>query len=249
MIQIAESQEEQQSLLLACRKSAFGCKIASIATAYGFDKKFSCFWMEGHASAAYCLVDDVMILAGMPKNAEETKSFLHMVGAREIMCALRNAELLELPAKLEGDILQKQAEGGKEAGLQLPERESTEINIREVYFLLEACEMETDFEAFYLDLSHRLRHGAAMVFTEYREEMLAGCVVVSSVTESSAIVSAVAVKEAFRLQGIGADLMRQAEHALTGKTLYVFKEKGRHEEFYQALGYHRTDAWVVAELS
>ena len=193
MIQIAENQEEQQSLLLACRKSAFGCKIASIATAYGFDKKFSCFWMEGHASAAYCLVDDVMILAGMPKNAEETKSFLHMVGAREIMCALRNAELLELPAKLEGDILQKQAEGGKEAGLQLPERESTEINIREVYFLLEACEMETDFEAFYL--------------------------------------------------------MRQAEHALTGKTLYVFKEKGRHEEFYQALGYHRTDAWVVAELS
>lgn len=245
MIQIAESPEEQQSLLLACRKSAFGCKIASIAAAYGFDKKFSCFWAEENAAAVYCLVDNVMIVAGMPKNAEETRSFLHMVGAKEILCALRNAELLGLPAENEGDVMQKQAESGEEA----PERESPEVNIREVYFLLEACEMETDFEAFYLDLSHRLRHGAAMVFTEYREETLAGCVVVSSVTESSAVISAVAVDEAFRRQGIGVELMRRAEQALAGKRLYLFKEKGRHEEFYQLLGYHKTDAWVVAELS
>ncbi|WP_099204898.1 GNAT family N-acetyltransferase [Scatolibacter rhodanostii] len=243
MIQVAEREEQRKKLLELCQKSAFGCKIASIATAYGFDKKFSCFWKEQDSNAVYCLVDDVMIISGTPKNAEETNMFLKMVGAKEIMCALRGAEKLSMPMQHQGDVLQKKLEF--ESGAFV---DTSEVNIREIYFLLEECGMETDFEAFYMDLSHRLRHEAALVVTEYQESQLVGCAVVSSITDTAAILSAVAVKESFRRKGIASELIKQAEAALGGKTIYIFKEKGLHEEFYKQLGYHKADTWVNAPV-
>ena len=243
MIQIAERKEQQENLLKLCAKSAFGCKSASIAMAYGFDKKFSCFWTEDQSTAVYCLVDDVMILSGTPKNAQETKSFLHMVGAKELICALRNEELLALEPEQRGDIMQKVIVPNETAAAE------NEVNIRDIYFLLEECGMATDFEAFYLDLSHRLRHGAALAVTQYSGHELTGCAVVSSITGTAAILSAVAVREEYRRQGIGKKLVQAAEKGLGGKTVYVFKEKDKNEEFYKELGYHKADTWVSASLT
>ena len=42
MIRLVEKEEQQRRLLALCEKTAFGCKIASLALAYGFDKGFAC---------------------------------------------------------------------------------------------------------------------------------------------------------------------------------------------------------------
>ncbi len=242
MISLVESEQDKQRLTELCGKTAFGCKIASIVSVYGFDKGFACFWLDTEADVVFCQADDVMILSGTVLNAEETSGFLHAVGPGSILCAVRNAEALSLPVCAAGDVLKKQIA----AGLSQRNRPG-EVDIREVYGLLEEEGMVTEFEPFYLDLSHKLRHEGALVLTHYSEETLAGCAVVSSIGNNAAILSALAVRPEFRRRGIGTELVKEVERAFPGNTLYVFREKEKNQEFYKELGYSKADTWVSSK--
>ena len=108
--------------------------------------------------------------------------------------------------------------------------------------------MVGEFEPFYLDLSHKLRHHAALALTVPGENGLRGCAVVSSISAKSAILSALAVREDCRRQGIGTQLVKQVEAYFPGRTLYVFREQNKNREFYRGLGYSKVDTWVHAVL-
>lgn len=242
MISLVENEEQKQRLLHLCEKTAFGCKIASVVSGYGFDKGFACFWLDTEADVVFCQSDDVMLLSGTVLNVEETAGFLHAIGPRSVFCAVRNAEALSLPVSGTGDVLKKQLPEGVP---QLPS--SGETDIRELYGLLEEIGMVKEFEPFYLDLSHKLRHGNALAFTCRHEGQLAGCALVSAIEKNSVILSALAVRPELRRQGIGTDLVKEVERAFPGKTLYVFREKEKNQEFYKRLGYSKTDTWVSSE--
>lgn len=243
MISLVEQEAEQHRLLRLCEKTAYGCKIASLIKAYGFDKSFACFWLDSKSDAVFCQADGDMIISGTVLDREETRGFLRAVGPKGILCAVKNAETLSLPVTESGDILKKQLKPG------VPKKtEPDAVNIREVFTLLEETGMVEEFEPFYLDLSHKLRHGTALIFTRRQGNMLAGCAVVSSISKDAAILSAVAVREGLRRQGIGTALIREAEKALPGKTLYVFREKEKNREFYRELEYARTDTWIYSKL-
>ena len=57
-----------------------------------------------------------------------------------------------------------------------------------------------------------------------------------------------AVREDCRRQGLGSALVKEAEGAFPGKTVYVFREQGKNKEFYWGLGYLRADTWVRSQL-
>lgn len=242
MIVLVNQEKDKQRLLQLCEKTAFGCKIASVVSAYGFDKSFACFWLDTQSDTVFCHADDLMIISGTVLNVEETCGFLQAVGPRAVMCAIRNAEALSLTVSDSGDVLKKQLEKGKEKSV-----DPYSVNIREIYGLLEDVDMVDEFEPFYLDLSHKLRHGAALALTEHQGGELAGCAVVSSISRSSALLSAVAVRPEFRRRGIGSGLIRRTEACFPGKTMYVFREKEKHREFYKKLGYIKADTWVYSK--
>lgn len=243
MISLVEQESEQQLLLRLCKKTAYGCKIAALAKAYGFEKSFACFWLDPKSETVFCQADGEMIISGTVLDPDETRSFLHAVGPNGILCAVKNAETLALPATQSGDILKKQLKPGK-----AKEFDPAGVNIREIYNLLEENQMVEEFEPFYLDLSHKLRHGTAMAFANRREKEIAGCAVVSAISEDAAILSAVAVKHELRRQGIGTGLIHRAEESLPGKTMYVFREKEKNREFYRELEYTRVDTWVYSKI-
>lgn len=243
MISLIQKEKETRRFLQVCEKTAFGCKAASLLYSYGLDKRFACFWMDQETDVVFCMMDGVMILSGTVVREQETKEFLRAVGAQQVMCAIKNAEALHLPILQRGDVLRKKADSS------LPEKHwNPSVNVREIYGLLEECEMVEEFEPFYLDLSHRLRHGTAFVVTEYRDCRLVGCAVVPVISRDSAVISAVAVSEEYRRQGIGTLLMQEAQRRLPGKTLYIFREQGKHQAFYKSLGYVKVDTWVQAAL-
>ena len=242
MITLVEHQEQRERLRRLCEKTAFGCKIAAVVSAYGFDKGFACFWLDEATDVIFCCADDVMILSGTLGDPAEAKEFLRVTAPGVLLCAVRNAEALGCPVSETGDVLKKLLPDGEAA-----QRPQDEVNIRELYELLAGEGMVEEFEPFYLDLSHRLRHGAAMAFTERREGRLAGCAIVSSISESAVLLSAVAVAEPDRRRGVGSGLVRRVEAAFPGKTVYVFREKDQHREFYQKLGYAKADTWVVSK--
>lgn len=243
MITLVDREKDQQKLLLLCEKTAFGCKIASVAGAYGFDKGSACFWIDTDSDVVFCQTDDLMVISGTILNSEQTREFIRAVGPRAVMCAVRNAETLSLPVSQSGDVLKKQLYDSESQSF-----DPYSVNIREIYGLLDSTNMVDEFEPFYLDFSHKLRHNAALSVTEYRGDELAGCAVVSSISKGSAILSAVAVNEKFRRQGIGSQLVRKTEGYLLGKTVYVFREKDKHAEFYKSLNYTKADTWVYSQL-
>lgn len=243
MIRLVQSEEEKRALLRLCEKTAFGCKISSIARAYGFDRSFACFWLDWDENVVYCLVDGTMLLSGTVLDGAGSRKFLHMVGAGEILCAVRNAEALGLNVLARGDVLKRRVEPGP-----LPSAPPASVNIREIYALLNREGMVGEFEPFYLDLSHKLRHGAALALTAPWKEGICGCAVVSSISEGAAILSALAVEKECRRRGLGTELVRRMESYFPGKTLYVFREQNKNREFYGSLGYGKTDTWVHGVL-
>lgn len=64
MIRLVQGEGEKRRLLALCEKTPFGCKIASIANSYGFDKSFANFWLNTEEDVVYCLVDGAMLLSG-----------------------------------------------------------------------------------------------------------------------------------------------------------------------------------------
>lgn len=242
MISVVEKDIDQKHMLSLCEKNPFGCKIAAIALAYGFDKRFSNFWMDREKEIVFCLVDNVMIISGTIVKSEEPKGFLQVSGAKYISCTLRNSEALGLMALDTGDILRKKIHSPVPVQIE-------DVSIRDIYALLEENSMiDDEFEAFYLDLSHRIRHNYALAIPEYKDKKLVGCSVISAITESSAIISAVAVQEDYRRQGLGSLLVSKSESLLSDKTVYVFREKNNNQEFYKKLGYAKADSWIKAAI-
>lgn len=243
MIRLVEREEEKRRLLSLCEKTPFGCKIASMANVYGFDRSFACFWLDTEEDVVYCLVDGAMLLSGTVIHGEAAREFLWVAGAREALCAVRNAEAMSLPPFETGDVLKRVLKPGEP-----PSEAPPPVNIREIYAVLEENGMVGEFEPFYLDLSHKLRHQGALALTVPGDDGIKGCGVVSSVSQRGAILSALAVRREFRRQGLGTQLVRRIESYFPGKTLYVFREQNKNKEFYKGLGYTKTDTWVHVKL-
>ena len=147
MIRLAENLE---ALFAPCVSSPFGCQIRSKAQAYGFHQSFAQFWTDGEA--AYGKTDGSVCIAGEITDADEARAFLRAVGTNEVVCSAENAEKLGLNITESGAILQKVLRNETV-------HPAEEISPREIYAVLKANGMVGEFEPFYLDLSHRMRHG------------------------------------------------------------------------------------------
>ena len=151
---------------MSCGSSPFGCQIRSKAQAYGFHQSFAQFWTDGEA--AYGKTDGSVCIAGEITDADEARAFLSAVGTNEVVCSAENAEKLGLNITESGAILQKVLRNGTV-------QPAEEISPREIYAVLKANGMVGEFEPFYLDLSHRMRHGALRGCFGKWEDRRRGC--------------------------------------------------------------------------
>ena len=234
MIRLVDCPRREREFFGICRAGAFGCRLAAVARAYGFSRDFARFWVGG--GGAYGLLDGQMSLAGRPEDMEEARQFLCALGPGSVLCERGLAAGLGLEGGLEGAVMAKLTPSGEPSVFPAP-------SLTEVCGLLRRAGMAVSAEPFYLDLSHRVRHGAALALGEYRGGELTGCAVVSAIFEGGAVLSALAVREDIRGRGVGTRLLGRAERALPGHTLYVFRESGKNRAFYERLGFTETGRW------
>lgn len=235
MIRLAE---DLKTLSAPCAASPFGCQILSKAQAYGFDKPFAQFWTDGEA--AYGKTDGNMCIAGEITDADEARAFLSAVGINEAVCSAGNAEKLGLKITESGAILRKVLHNKT---VRPPE----EISPREIYKVLKANGMAGEFEPFYLDLSHRMRHGTVRCagISEAGKTVAAAAAVLG---ENASLLSAVAVLPEFHRKGYGRKVVGKTEQMLPGGTVYILREKDKNEAFYDTLGYTPCGAWAQGKL-
>ena len=235
MIRLAEALEP---LKILCKDSPFGCQIISAAEAYGLEQPFAQFWTDGYA--VYSKLDGVMRICGTITDPEEVAAFICAVGAQQIVCDMKTAEALGVQAVDHGAILYKDIETEARPF-------SEEVSIRMVYDVLHICDMVGDFEPFYLDVSHRVRHKTAFCTALYnRDEMSAASVTVYGA--DCALITAVGVRPEYRRLGLGSLLMRKTENCLSGR-VYLLRAENENERFYASLGYLPYGTWCVGTLN
>jgi len=228
-------------------KTVFGCRIQSTAAAYGLDEPFAQFWTQGE-KAAFCKLDDVMTLDAFDDaNFEEIKEFIHMSGANRLLCGSTAAEQIGLPIASRGEImtyLNSVKSGSQELFEQNP-------SLREIYALLCECETDTflppEFEPFYMDLSHRIRHEAAAAVGIRKGETLVSCAICVAQTADQAIVSAVATQPEQRRKGHGRAALSALLSQLKQKNIYILRAQNENETFYRDFGF--TSIGQFAELT
>ena len=116
--------------------------------------------------------------------------------------------------------------------------------IREIYSVLERCRGEgfeiPDFDSFYPDMSHRVRHNLSRVLAYRLEGQAIACCMTSAETDNCAIISGVACLPECRGKGYASKLVAKISETLGDTDIFVFCR----EElvgFYSRLGFSNID--------
>ncbi len=219
---------------------ALGTRIRSVYELYG-NKLGTFVWAD--ESLALCLKDGVATLCGKIQNRAELMEFLSLISPAAIMCDKRLSNELKFDIIQEGEVY-----GKNSSGVSVPLNPVNNIRLKDFYRLFVSCHMELEYESFCLDASLSFRRSGGTAVAVYENNELIAGAVSCSVTDSAAIINAVAVAESHRRMGLGAEVMEKIETALSGRSLFVFKEIGENDGFYSSLGYSLKGYWTVARL-
>ena len=224
----------------------FGCKIRSAAAAYGLHEPFEQFWVQDGGTVLAKIDNEAVLAEGERMDAEELRAFLHTLDLNQLSCTAETAEHLSLPVSSRGEIMvlhPERASHGTYADVKM------NPGPREIYALLEQAESETfpvpEFEPFYMDLSFRTRHGAALSAGVYQGERLAACAVCTAMTEHAAVISAVVCVPGLRRRGYGRTAVVALAEKLNRENVFIFCAKGENEEFYRFLGFEHYGEWAA----
>ncbi|WBY63819.1 MAG: N-acetyltransferase domain-containing protein [Thermocaproicibacter melissae] len=230
-------------------ETPFGCRIASAAATYGQSGPFEQFWVQD-GGTVLAKIDDIALIEekdGM--DAEEVLAFLRTLDVKKFSCSEETAKHLGLAPSAWGEIMVLHAQNHKEEAYADVRFDPSP---REIYSVLKQSETNTfrvpEFEPFYMDLSYRTRHGAALSAGVYQGARLVSCAVCTAMTERAAVISAVACVPGLRRHGYG----RTAVNALAGRlkreNIYIFRAEGENEEFYRSLGFESYGRWVEVDF-
>lgn len=101
-----------------------------------------------------------------------------------------------------------------------------------------------DFKAWYVDLSHRVRHKTAKAYTLNIDGEIISSGILSSIIDSYSILTAVRTKDEFRRMGYGSFLIKYIYSDING-TVYIMREKELNEGFYKKLGFKSAGIWRI----
>ncbi len=99
-----------------------------------------------------------------------------------------------------------------------------------------------DFKAWYVDISHRIRHNTAKAYTLNVNDSIISSGILSSIYEDNAVLTAVRTAVDFRKMGYGGYLVKYICSDVKG-TVYIMRDMNQNESFYSNLGFKNTGKW------
>lgn len=99
-----------------------------------------------------------------------------------------------------------------------------------------------DFESWYVDVSHRIRHSCAKAVTLNVNDEIVSSGIFSSIYNDDAILTSVSTVPEFRRMGYGSALVSAMICDIKGK-VYLMRDKNKNEEFYKKLGFENMGYW------
>lgn len=220
----------------------FSVRILSLLGAYGCKYSFARFYMQVNDSESITAILSVLdkdVTVSYDENSadkEEIAEFVSVLGYETVLCS-------ELPISC----------GACESGAVMQTDKTVELpnpfgavnaypNLFELYNFINYG--TNSFDAWYVDINHRIRHGFAKAFTlEIGGEIISSAIF-SSIHNKNAILTAVRTKPELRGMGYASSLISLICSDFGG-TVYLMRENGKNESFYKKLGFKNTGIWRI----
>ena len=219
-------------------RDIFSVRILALLRAYGLSYPFAVFYVQKVENKITALISkldgDYTISATNEADEEELAQFLLVAGYSSILCD----SSLNLFAKYDEGIIMK---SDKKMEFSLGDLTVDEFpKLMDLYNFIDYNSQ--DFKAWYVDISHRIRHGTAKAYTLCKDEMVISSGILSSICDNYSILSAVRTENEFRGMGYGSALVSYICSDVKG-TVYLMRDEGMNEEFYKRLGFVDIGKW------
>ena len=254
IVSCAEAPDFLSSVTRMSGGDPFACRIISLYNSYSPELAFVDYWLtsddSGNDTGAIARNGSNFILFLTDEsNLQEISSFLRLSGAEGVLCDGRY--FLDFSKKTSDGAILKRSEPieakGEEPALCNP-------SIQDTYKLIVRCRDDgftpPDFDDFYVDVNHKLRHGAMRLYGIEECGRLAAVAMTVAESGNGAVLGAVACDPLFRRRGFGSKIVRGTANALIaeGKTVFLHRAKNANAAFYQKLGFSDCGTWREYKL-
>ena len=216
----------------------YSIRIMSLLKAYSVKYDFAAFYRQitdGEITAVFSRLDNDVTLS-IAENADllELEEFFTVTGFSSLLC---DGGISFNFRCSEGVVMKS----GKKLELH-----KSYASIDRYPKLMEMFNMldypTADFEAWYVDASHRIRHGCAQAFTLNVGGEIVSSAMFSSIYKNNAILSAVSTNPEFRNMGYASTLVSELICDFNGD-VYLMREADKNESFYKRLGFENIGLW------
>ncbi len=220
------------------KRDIFSVRILALIEAYGTSYPFALLYaqrFEGKITAILSKLDnDYTLSVAGGYDEEEIAHFLIVTGYSSVLCS----DEVNLFSKYdEGIIMQSK----KRIEFSLENATVDEYpKLMDLYNFIDYNSQ--DFKAWYVDISHRIRHGSAKAYTLNKDGSVISSGILSSIIEGYAVLSAVRTENEFRGMGYGSMLVSYICNDVNG-IVYLMRDEGMNESFYKRIGFEDTGRW------
>lgn len=223
------------------KKDIFSVKIFSLLEAYGTKYPFIRFYAQkkfGAVTAVMCILDNDITLSFMDALADmqELEEFVSVMGFSTLLCD----DSFTIPREYSSGIIMSSARK-----IEIPCQYTVVDEYPYLFDLFNFVDYSgVDFESWYVDISHRIRHGCAKAVTLNMDGEIISSAIFSAVHKNDAVLTAVQTKPEFRKSGYGSALVSAMCCDVTG-TVYLMREENKNESFYKRLFFENTGKWRI----
>ncbi len=214
-------------------------RIMSLIKAYGCNYDFACFYRQldknNNITAIISKLDnDWTLCLSSTADNNELKEFFSVIGYNTVL----SDSSFKFSDNFDEGIVMSSA---KRVEFQA---KYTELDrFPKLMELFNFVDYDTaDFELWYVDISHRIRHGCANAYTLNVNDEIISSGIFSSIYNNDAVLTAVRTAPEFRNMGYGSSLVCEMLADIRG-TVYLMREKEKNEQFYTRLGFKNIGKW------
>ncbi len=222
------------------KRDLFTVRILSLLKSYGCKYQFATFYkqiIDGRITAILSKLDgDFTLALDSGFDNEELVHFFCVSGYNSILCS---DDFLLSPRFEEGVVMSCTAK-----------RETVLLNadVDEYPKLMDLFNFvdyeEQDFKAWYVDISHRVRHGTAKAYTLNVDGYTVSSGILSSIIDDYSILTAVRTDKEFRRMGYASTLVSYICCDVKG-IVYLMCDSESNERFYAQLGFETKEKWRI----
>lgn len=214
-------------------------RIMSLIKAYGCSYDFACFYRQLDENKKITAIisrldSDLTLCFNENADISELQEFFAVIGYASLLtdCAFNFTDNFD-----EGIVM----ESVKKVEVTCPYVEIDRFpKLMELYNFVDYDALS--FEAWYVDISHRIRHSCANAYTLNVNGEIISSGIFSSIYNDNAVLTAVRTSPEFRHMGYGSALVSEMLGDIKGK-VYLMREMNLNEQFYINLGFENVGKW------